>query len=238
MPRAEPEIENAPGWEPHNCWNVYDRAAARIACGRQTGNTRSDYQTNHSIPALNSPLRDQLKQRTRARHDAVEARFDRHDIATLHGLEATLRAHAIALDWCVAVLPGFMVAERNQLKALRFAASCDLRRLGLFDQTSPPRPDNWTVPHPLGLIYVIAGSRLGARVLLKRLAGSGDERVLAATAYLACPAGDDLWQSTRRALERGTVSPDEQTEIISAAETGFDWFSVALERVEGEPERL
>lgn len=180
-----------------------------------------------------SNLRLRLREETRDAHTSVDTLFGQYDIATREGLSITLQAHAIALRRTLAALPGrqtFMHART--LLVMLAAIESDLAALGV------PAPDADQVEmkdgdiHPLGLIYVIAGSRLGARILLSDIEGSSDPDVASATRYFACPESDEMWKNVSSALKAWTGSTHEEKEIIASAQTAFLWFEAAHRSVQ------
>jgi heme oxygenase (biliverdin-IX-beta and delta-forming) len=54
----------------------------------------------------------------------------------------------------------------------------------------------------LGWSYVLEGSRLGARFILKRIEATGDPECIGATRFLRHGEGMDLWTSFNAALSR------------------------------------
>lgn len=81
----------------------------------------------------------------------------------------------------------------------------------------------------LGTMYVLEGSRLGAKFLLKTVADASDPRISGATSYLRHGAGKRLWQSFVSRLE-SERSCDED-EAIEAAQAAFAAFELAADRV-------
>lgn len=81
----------------------------------------------------------------------------------------------------------------------------------------------------LGTMYVLEGSRLGAKFLLKTVADSADPRIGEATAYLRHGTGQRLWQSFLSKLA-SNHSCDED-EAIEAARSAFAAFEQAADRV-------
>lgn len=75
-----------------------------------------------------------------------------------------------------------------------------------------------------GTLYVLEGSRLGARYLLRKVAASADPVIASATAYLNHGAGQHLWQSFVRALEREPFSPDDEIDVMVGTGVAFSMF--------------
>ena len=79
----------------------------------------------------------------------------------------------------------------------------------------------------LGAMYVLEGSRLGAKYLLRIVAGCGEPQVAAATNYLEHGNGLPLWRTFLERLEREAVTPDGEAELISGAQRAFAMFARA-----------
>lgn len=78
-----------------------------------------------------------------------------------------------------------------------------------------------------GTLYVLEGSRLGARFLLKTVEASSDPEVVQATAYLRHGAGLPLWLRFLDCLERQRETIEEEGAIV-AARRAFALFDAAL----------
>ena len=177
-------------------------------------------------------LRLRLREQTQSDHDAVERLFDRHDVSTPTGMTIFLQAHNIALARFDASLSRATAQSTLHIPSLREAIARDLDMLGVEMATPDAQPAPESPPHPLGLIYVIAGSRLGAKILAKRVADSRSPDVRHALAYLTCNDADQMWVQTRTLLERWFGSALIEAQIITSAKTGFQWFAEAFHQAE------
>jgi heme oxygenase len=77
-----------------------------------------------------------------------------------------------------------------------------------------------------GILYVLEGSRLGARIQLDQVLASSDENVRNASSYLSHGhAGEDsnLWRSFLEQLETHEAA-DDQTQTVSGAVYAFTMF--------------
>lgn len=175
-------------------------------------------------------LRWTLREHTCAHHARVEGLFDTLDLSSRSGLVTFLRAQGAALDAIArrlrddAAAPYEMVAG---IDALRRRIGDDLRTLDAAPVTrdiAMPSPD----VHPMGLIYVVAGSRLGARVLARRLAASPDPAVRAADTYLGT-RDDDMWRRFLVLLESEPVASGDTDRILAGADAGFACFEQAFD---------
>lgn len=86
-----------------------------------------------------------------------------------------------------------------------------------------------TAPSPsevFGILYVLEGSRLGARVQLDQVLASADENVRSASSYLSHGQpgeGSGLWRSFLEHLETHEAA-DDQTQTVSGAVYAFTMF--------------
>lgn len=177
-----------------------------------------------------SGLRERLRDATSTAHRELDAQLSAFDLTVFSGYRRFLQASAAALLPLEAALVDAGVArmfpdwpERSRSAAI----AADLGRLG----SAMP----WAVPVPaltrsgvLGTMYVLEGSRLGAKFLLKTVADSADPRVGEATAYLSHGTGKRLWQSFLSKLaDDGSCDEDE---AIEAARRAFAAFEQAADR--------
>jgi len=112
-------------------------------------------------------LRLWLRESTRGRHEALDESMSALDLATPTGHGQFLQIHIDAMQ---RLRPGFRAEDRRDFEKL---IRCARRDLGSFGDCGPsvPRaietPDDYA--RALGIAYVIRGTRLGARVLRKRV---------------------------------------------------------------------
>jgi heme oxygenase (biliverdin-IX-beta and delta-forming) len=79
----------------------------------------------------------------------------------------------------------------------------------------------------LGTMYVLEGSRLGARVLLRQALESPHLEMRAARAYLSHGLGSDLWQSFNATLVSHGARLSDHRPVLRAARRTFDLFAAA-----------
>ncbi|QPH52358.1 biliverdin-producing heme oxygenase [Pontivivens ytuae] len=145
------------------------------------------------------------------------------DLTSRSGYRAFLRAQAGALD---AIAPTCArLTELPSLSRLRPLLTLDMATIGA---APAPRLDAPVGLHPMGAYYVVAGSRLGAQVLARRVAESGDKTVRAATRYLADRRALDAWRAWLAASEAVTENADA---IVEGAEATFALYERALAAV-------
>ena len=179
-------------------------------------------------------LRGRLRDATDAVHARLDQRLAGFDLMRLADYRGFLEASAAALLPLEAALVEANVvklfpdwAQRSRARAIRH----DLARVGGAARPLA-MPVRLAADGVLGAMYVLEGSRLGARVLLGVVARSGDPVVASATAYLRHGAGLALWPSFLAALERHAVTAD-QAAVVDAALAAFALFDAAFARVAG-----
>ena len=174
-------------------------------------------------------IRDKLKAATALAHRSLDACFAAFDLTSVDGYRRFLEASASAL------LPLEAALERSGItdlfvdwpqRARRAAIAVDLDYLGgtprsFHSVITLSRPEMW------GVMYVLEGSRLGAKYLLRHVAGCGEPRIAAATRYLRHGDGQPLWRTYLDRLERQQVASDEEAEMISGAQRAFAMFAGA-----------
>lgn len=172
------------------------------------------------------PLRERLRVETRAAHDRVDAAFSRFDLLDREGYGAFLLAHAKALPALETALDEAGAAsivadwpERRRTPALE----ADLKGLGLRRPERRPVPKLGGAAEALGALYVLEGSRLGARLLLGRVRASSDPDVRGAVAYLSHGEAHRFWPSFLLALERRPYEPA----VVDGALAAFALFGRA-----------
>lgn len=172
-------------------------------------------------------IRWALRQDTAAAHAAIEQLYETLDLSSRPGLTVFLAAHAAAFRAIVGALDATVPAElADRVAAMIALIEADLATL---DVTRHPQglPAPSPVADPLGLVYVVAGSRLGARILARRAAASPDPAVRGACGYLAAAQSDGLWPAFVAHLEDRALPPRDQARVIAGAHAGFACFESA-----------
>lgn len=101
----------------------------------------------------------------------------------------------------------------------------DLEALGAAPprEADPPPVDGEA--RQLGIVYVLEGSRLGGKRLMRRALGHPDPRVRTATRYLSHGAGLDLWPTFLARLESSPAVTSAPEEAVAGARATFALFS-------------
>ena len=129
-------------------------------------------------------LRERLRDATSAAHRALDAQLSAFDLTVFSGYRRFLQASAGALLPLEAALIEAGVARMFPdwpERARSAAIAADLGRLDSAVQATVSVPP-LTRSGVLGTMYVLEGSRLGAKFLLKAVADAADPRIDGATA--------------------------------------------------------
>lgn len=181
-------------------------------------------------------LRDRLREETRPEHEALDALFEtmfRPDAAALYAtfLRMNREAHrAIEPRLAGGALPEDLAPGGER----RRAAERDCAALGLPDASAPHErdlaarllPERPTRFEALGMAYVLEGSRLGARFMLKALArgeAGADARNGLPAHYLEASGDTRPFADLLKAMER--ASAREGDEAVRAARATFRYFT-------------
>jgi heme oxygenase (biliverdin-IX-beta and delta-forming) len=143
--------------------------------------------------------------------------------AALLPLEAALgRVHVERLfpDWGRRARSGAILADLDRLGGV-------VRRLSAPDEPGLDELQIDGLGGILGTMYVLEGSRLGARMLLRQASQSADPEVQEARAYLSHGAGTNFWQTFLAALEFHGARVNDDGTAVRAARNAFDLFSTA-----------
>ena len=166
-------------------------------------------------------------------HAVVDARFSPMLDAGEAGYRSFLLASAAAvfpLEQALltagvgSLLPDW--TRRTRAAALR----ADLTNLGITDVALATAPPLAGAARMFGALYVLEGSRLGARLLVPAVLAGGNPRVRVATRYLRHGEGHQLWQSFLTHLESSQPVRECPGEAIAGARMAFALF------IAGHPE--
>ena len=166
-------------------------------------------------------LRDQLKSATAQAHAALDAAAGRWRLDDADGYSAFLRAQAAAL------IPVEQALEHAGIELLlpdwatrarRAVLLSDLVALGAAAPVYIKQPHYRTPAEVWGAAYVLEGSRLGARFLLKQVEKAGGTLTLP-TAFLAHGEKAGLWQSFVEKLENSEARNGREGAVRGARMT-------------------
>lgn len=179
-----------------------------------------------------SGLRNRLRDATGEAHRELDAQFTAFDLTGISGYRRFLQANAAALlpleDALVAAgVAGIFPDWPERARSASIVA--DLQRLGLGLPSAIPVPP-LSRNGVLGTMYVLEGSRLGAKFLLKAIADAPDSRIAQAAAYLGHGIGKRLWQSFLARLADEHLSERDEAEAVGGAQAAFAAFERAADR--------
>ncbi|MWV28242.1 biliverdin-producing heme oxygenase [Aurantiacibacter rhizosphaerae] len=171
-------------------------------------------------------LRERLRRETGDIHEQVEEAFAHLDLATSHGLAATLRAHIRVME---RVLPNLarhadyqQEVQRLHDLAVQSLAASQTAAQGEPTQGAVGQPVAPPVQlHPLSAIYVIFGSRLGSRVIASNLKLQEITWPQAAIAYFTDDQTRHLWRQFVQELKE---YEDQGDRIVAEAVSTFNLF--------------
>ncbi|WP_139226810.1 biliverdin-producing heme oxygenase [Poseidonocella pacifica] len=178
-------------------------------------------------------LRSRLRSDTRDRHETLDQRLFRHDLAERDGLTTFLLTQATAL----ATLLGVVTEGARALetaKDLLARAQSDLRVLGVTASELEQRPAPMSA---LAFDYVVFGSRLGNTFLRKAWAASVDPQVQTAQSYFTAPDGLDGWRFFARSMALRPAVGSEADATVADAARAFLIYHDALDGAERQMER-
>ncbi len=168
-----------------------------------------------------------LRAATAALHAEVDARFsgpfDTDENAYTAFLTALARAvgpleRALEEGGVERLVPDWPLRRRAD------ALERDLALLGVSVPTALPITVTRDEARLFGRLYVLEGSRLGGRLLVKRARENADPRVRAATNYLGHGEGADLWRSFLQRLEGSAAVAASPERTMLGAREAFGLF--------------
>lgn len=186
-----------------------------------------------TLPASNASLRDRLKTETAAAHAAVDARFSAVLAEGAAGYARFLSMSAQALLPLEADLEAAGVADLLPDWSRRSRAAALRADLAIFGLSTPATRGEGLreagEAYLFGVLYVLEGSRLGAKFLARRVAAQADPRVRAAMRYLRHGDGEGLWPSFLRRLEASAAARHAPDRAVAGARAGFHRFGASAE---------
>jgi len=91
-----------------------------------------------------------------------------------------------------------------------------------------PVPEFKSTAEMLGAVYVLEASRMGARVMLARLAQHPDSSAMGATAYLRHGFGKRFWPTFLTILENHPDAQADTAGVVQGAKIAYGMFESAL----------
>jgi len=180
-------------------------------------------------------IHDLIREKTHASHRRLDLALSWLDLGKPRYYAGFLRGQAEALfpieaalerDGIERILPDW--PQRTRSRALEYD-------LAVMDVSCDPLP----MPHfasdaqMLGAVFVLEASRMGARVMLARLAQYPDSCSIGATKYLKHGFGKRFWPSFLDMLEKHPATLNDPYGAVQGAEIAFGMFESALIPVAG-----
>jgi heme oxygenase len=150
--------------------------------------------------------------------DAGYARFLLRSAAALLPMERALAEANVA-----ALLPDWPLRSRS--RAIRL----DLAALALREPSPLPAPEVRSEAFQFGMLYVLEGSRLGARLVLREAQAELGEAVRVATRYLSHGQGQPFWPTFLRRLEKSSSVRRQPELTVAGARAAFRYFLIACD---------
>lgn len=177
-------------------------------------------------------LHEFLKSETSGLHARAEGAFARFDLTRRDDYGAFLQAQSAALLPLEAALEaqgaGALLEDWPQ-RQRSTALLADLVALGLAPGEPQPQPGFANSAQLLGALYVLEGSKLGARFLLARVVAANPDAD-GATAFLShgsAPAQKGQWPSFLAILATTPVDESRAADVLAGATIAFGLFERA-----------
>ena len=170
--------------------------------------------------------RHELRALTRADHARLDDLFSALDITRRVDYARFIGVHLAVFE---VLRPHLSPAglTRPQLLAGLACLQRDLATLGQRRLETQARHGEADGLEPLAVDYVVAGSRLGLKVLQAHRAGSADPLVRAAGAYFTQPNAASPWPKVCRALSKVPVDSARASAITRDTRRIFNLFAAA-----------
>ncbi|MES2601458.1 MAG: biliverdin-producing heme oxygenase [Pseudomonadota bacterium] len=179
---------------------------------------------------MGAAIWDTIREATQTSHCRLDVALSKLDLAIPLYYEGFLRSQAEALFPIETALEAGGIESLIPDWTLRIRTPALERDLATLNITCNPlpAPDFGSPAEMLGAVYVLEASRMGARVMLARLAEHPDSDAMNATAYLRHGFGKRFWPSFLTLLETHPVAQSDTAGVVRGAETAFAMFETAL----------
>lgn len=178
-----------------------------------------------AVAAVYPSVRDSLRRSTSEAHARLDKSLGRFNLQNLDGYRRFLEINAAALLPLEAALENAGAEQVIPDWRARSRRNAILKDLNAVDGKARPLDTSLAFNRSqiLGAVYVLEGSRLGAKFLLRTIEASPDMHIANASAYLRHGVKERLWQSFLVILEREAMHTDRD-EAIEGARQAFDLF--------------
>ena len=177
---------------------------------------------------METDFRHSLRERSRSDHDRLDRMITSLDIARVSDFALFLRLH----------LSYFLVMQsRSSDQNISAATLSDMvdgltADLGIVSRDHPavdtPLP---AALDPLAVDYMVAGSRLGSKILRKRWGASADPIVQNANNYFRKTGDPNLWPDVCRALSAVPMESERARAIVKDTKTLFQLFAAVFTKL-------
>ena len=168
---------------------------------------------------LEAPIRFFLAEQTRALHDVLDARATAFDLSTQDGLKAFLTFLHRGIAAIEAGLEQFRIGDVFSDWHSRKRADILAAEAGALSDKATPLLQFRSEPEAWGGLYVLEGSRLGARVLLNSSPFSKNSQ------FLASSAASSYWPEFLRYLDEADDRLKNRGDMVEGAKRSFLAFS-------------
>lgn len=169
-----------------------------------------------------------LRQRTEPLHALVEQRMGAHDPADPAGYRRFLSAQWRAVATCEKALmriSGALSAGTADRQRRTVSLRHDMSALAIrLSAAGPEEPPPLSAFAGLGLLYVLEGSRLGARVLARRLQTNPCSLCRSANRFLSHGGEQQPWRSFLPRLNATATTEQQRQEMFDGATFAFAAF--------------
>ena len=175
-------------------------------------------------------IRDIVSEATKTSHRRLDLALSWLDLGKPRYYEGFLRGQAEALIPLEASLERHGVADIVRdwpLRARTPALEHDLAALDVACDPLP-QPSFKNAADMLGAVYVLEASRMGARIMLARLAQHPHSSAIGATAYLRHGFGKRFWPTFLALLETHPEAQADTAGVVQGAEIAYGMFESAL----------
>jgi heme oxygenase len=175
-------------------------------------------------------IREIISEATRTSHRRLDLALSSLDLGRPDYYEGFLRGQAEALFPTEAALTANGIEQLLPDWPFRVrtpALEHDLAAMTIACHPQPP-PEFRNTAEMLGAVYVLEASRMGARVMLARLAEHPDSDAMNATAYLRHGFGKRFWPSFLDVLESHPDAQADTEGLVNGAAKTFAMFEKAL----------
>ena len=169
-------------------------------------------------------MRFLLRSETRDSHSRLDAALITHDLTTLPGLRAFLSVHYLARMHLQKILSGYEFLRDDSEKIAMLCADFDIMDVPLPRWETEPEIGDF---HSLGLIYVMAGSALGGKLLYKQWSAAQDTHVLNVKNFMTGAKDHQCWNGFLSYINAQRFDPMEMDKMIVAANYSFGVFEAA-----------